>query len=212
MAQDGPAVPTLPGTRAVFGGNGISGLSILAGIAGLVLVVSGLRNASIADTLRSLLRGQPIESGPSMLPRLAASGTPIGAGGSATGSAVASKAASYVGVPYSWAHHDPSGWDCSGFVTWVLHHDFGLDLPDNTHTVTGQFYIWNGAVTVPRAQTQPGDLVCWVSHIGIATSATDMVNAPGIGIATRVQPIYDVPAPIIRRPLAYGPKATKAAA
>jgi cell wall-associated NlpC family hydrolase len=109
-----------------------------------------------------------------------------------------------------WAHADPTGWDCSGFVTYVLHHDFGLTLPDNQHTVTGTFLTWSGATTVTKAQTAPGDLVCWLGHIGIAVDANNYVNAPGFGIATRIQPIpWGSTPPTIRRPNAYGPKALK---
>jgi len=107
-------------------------------------------------------------------------------------------------TPYVWGGATPAGWDCSGLVTWILHHEMGLELPNNTHTVTGQFYIWSGAVTVPRNQCSPGDLVCWPSHIGIAISSSEMVNAPTFGHVTERAKIYNVPAPIIRRPKAYG--------
>jgi cell wall-associated NlpC family hydrolase len=120
-----------------------------------------------------------------------------------TGNAVAQDALQYLGVPYVWAHQDPTGWDCSGFVTYVLHHDFGIDLPDNTHTVTEQFYVWTGADTIPRDQCAAGDLVCWVSHIGIALDASTMVNAANPTDGTLISDIWTVPAPIIRRPQAY---------
>lgn len=181
---------------------GISGLAVLLAAAGAVLIISGLKNAPITDTVRSLLRGKPVESGPSMVPRGKRSGS---AGGTATGSAVAEKAQTYIGVPYSWAHATPDGWDCSGFVTYVLHHDFGIDLPNNTHTVTGQFLIWSGARTVRRSEMQPGDLACWPGHIGIVVSGDGrevMVHAPTIGQKTQLGEIEF--GAVIRRPLAYG--------
>lgn len=186
----------VPGTAG-----GISGLAILGTVAGVVLIVSGLKNASVAETARSLLRGKPVESGPSMLPSKFSGGSSGGGSGTATGTAVAEKAKSYAGVPYSWAHATPDGWDCSGFVTYVLHTDFGLELPSNTHTVTGQFYVWSGALTVPREECQPGDLVCWIGHIGIATSKDTMMHAPGIGMKTQEGSIGF--GAVIRRPLAY---------
>ena len=181
---------------------GVSGIGLALGLTGAVLVVSATRNQPVADTLRSLIRGEPVAVRPSGFVPDTTVGGDI-RGGSVTGENVAKTAASYIGVPYQWAHHTPAGWDCSGFVTWVLHHDYGIDLPDNTHTVTGQFYVWSGAVTVPRDQCQAGDLVCWISHIGIAINATQMVNAPGTGQLTKVDNIYGFPAPIIRRPKAY---------
>jgi cell wall-associated NlpC family hydrolase len=183
-----------------------SGFGLALGVAGVVFVFSAVRNQTVADTLRALIRGEPLAVKPTGFvaegsPSFGAGGTVVG--GSATGQAVATKAMSYAGVPYRWAQHTPSGWDCSGFVTWVLHRDFGIELPNNVHTVTGQFYVWGGARSVPRGECQAGDLVCWVSHIGIAINRDQMINAPRPGEVTQVDKIWTFPAPLIRRPLAY---------
>lgn len=191
---------------------GINGIGVATIVTGLIVLWSGLKNATVLDTLRALTRGEPIPSAGSDLaaarsqvattPGVINLGSSVNGAGSTTGAAIAADAQRYIGVPYVWAAATPDGWDCSGFVTYVLHHDFGLNLPDNNHTLTYGFYVWSGAITVARDQCQPGDLVCWWSHIGIATSKDTMVNAPGIGIPTREQEIG--PGPIIRRPLAYG--------
>lgn len=107
--------------------------------------------------------------------------------GSAFGNAIAQDALKYEGkVPYKWGGADPSGWDCSGFATYVLHHDAGLQLPSNTHTVTMQFLTWSGAVTIPTAQAQAGDLVCWPTHVAIAVSSTECIGAETYGVGTVV--------------------------
>lgn len=208
---------------------GISGVAVLAAGAGGLLLYSSIKNASVADTLRSLIKGQPVvgESAGSLAQAetavqqlLPASAAATGggesaaslAGGESPGATAAADAAKYLGVPYRWAGADPSGFDCSGLVTWVLHHDMGIQLPDNTHTVTGVFYVWTGARTVPRAQCQPGDLVCWPSHIGIATDAGNMIHAPHTGDVVRRAAIWNTPAPVIRRPLAYTGRQTLAPA
>lgn len=183
-------------------GGRISGLAIAAGGAGFVLLLSAYKNRSITDTLRAVLRNEKLA------PSSGLAGTEVQAitagSGTATGAAVAATAQSYVGkVRYRWAGADPTGWDCSGFVTWVLHHDHGIDLPSNTHTVAAVFYAWPGATDVPRSDCQPGDLVCWVSHIGIAISKDQMVHAPTAGQLTQVSNIWSVPKPVIRRPKAY---------
>lgn len=90
---------------------------------------------------------------------------------------IAAQAQRYTGVPYRWGGADPSGWDCSGFVTYVLHHDLGLDLPDNQHTVSQSFLTWSGATTVAREQCQAGDLICWITHIAIATGPDTGIGA-----------------------------------
>jgi cell wall-associated NlpC family hydrolase len=71
----------------------------------------------------------------------------------------------------------PAGWDCSGFVTYLLHHDLGLNLPSNSHTTSQQFLVWSGATTVPREQCQAGDLICWITHIAIATGPDTGIGA-----------------------------------
>ncbi len=155
-----------------------------------------------------------LPSGPSMLGNAglglgstAAGGAAVGASftaGATMGAAVAAKAQTYLGVPYKWGGETPAGWDCSGFVTYVLHHDSGIDLPSNVHTIAAQFYAWSGARSIPRAQCRAGDLVCWVSHIGIATGPNTMINAPKPGTATQIDQIWSAPPALIRRPIAYG--------
>lgn len=191
---------------------GVSGLGAATIVSGLIIMWSGLKNATVLDTLRSLARGEPIPTAGSEIDaarQVVASRGPVNLGssvngaGTTTGAAVAAAAQRYIGVKYVWAGEDPeNGWDCSGFVTYVLHHDFGLNLPSNDHTTSQGFYVWSGAITIPDSERAAGDLVCWWSHIGIAVDHDNMVNAPGIGIPTRVQPIY--PGSITRRPIAYG--------
>jgi cell wall-associated NlpC family hydrolase len=102
---------------------------------------------------------------------------------------IADDARKYLGVPYKWGGADPNGFDCSGLVTWVLHHDLGYNLPSNTHTVTLQFLTWTGASDVPRSQATAGDLCCSTGHIGIAVDGSNMIHAPDIGDHVKIGPI-----------------------
>ncbi len=191
-------------------GGKVSGLAVAAGIGGGIILLSAYKNATILDTLRAVLRNDKIVSRGPGLSGITTSGI-TGSGqagpGSSTGAAVAATAASWVGkVPYRWGGEDPSGWDCSGFVTYVLHTQNGIDLPSNVHTTAAGFLIWGGATTVPRSECSPGDLVCWASHIGIAVSSSEMINAPTFGHMTERARIWSVPVPTIRRPKAYAAK------
>lgn len=193
----------------------MSGLAIATLTGGAVFLLAGLRNATLADTARALVKGQKIPSQGSDLDTARITtrqqagmdqDLSAGPGGTPEGTRVAAAAESYVGqVDYVWAGEDPiHGWDCSGFVTWVLHHDMGIELPDNVHTTAAGFLVWGGARTIPRAQCAAGDLVCWASHIGIAISNTEMANASRPGTKTEIDKIWSVPAPTIRRPIVYG--------
>lgn len=204
---------------------GVNGAAIGLIAAGVVLAYSGIKNATAADTIRALIKGQPVQgsSSGSFIESLVtikgqlaegAAGNEGGPGvGGQVGGAIAggqlnaailAAVAKYKGVPYVLGGASRRGVDCSGLVTLALR-DVGLNLPSNTHTVTGQFYAWDGAVTVPWAQMMPGDLVCWPGHIGIAASSPDakgnatMWDAPHTGSKVQVQRIWKIPPPIARR-------------
>lgn len=191
----------------------VSGLSVGAIALGIVMLVAGSHRSPIADVLKAAIKGEPIprnvwDTDPTLAhspgaPVLSSVQVPAGLGGSAMGRAVAADAITYVGkVPYSWAHATPSGWDCSGMVTWILHHDFGINLPNNNHTLTGGFLAWTGASVVARKDVQPGDLACWPGHIGIVIDDKHMVAAASPSQGTIIDK-YDVGFPIFKRPNAY---------
>ena len=161
---------------------GVSGTGLALATIGGLLVAGGLTNRSPLAVLKGIASGAnpnaPSSTGlisPSESAAIAAVGANLTALPGNNRSATAAQKS--LGVPYKWGGADPSGWDCSGFVTWVLHHDVGLNLPSNTHTVTGQFMVWSGAQTIPTAQAEAGDLVCWLTHIAIAIDNTTCIGA-----------------------------------
>jgi peptidoglycan DL-endopeptidase CwlO len=126
---------------------------------------------------------------------------------------IVSDAMSYVGGPYVWGASGPpgSGNDCSGLVNHVLGADLHMGIPGHSDgqysghgPVTGQYYIWSGATTVPAAQMEPGDLCCWPTHIGIATGDGQMISAlnPSAGVVvTTVQGGAPIGEPLLVRRL-----------
>jgi len=73
-----------------------------------------------------------------------------------------------IGVPYVWAGTDPSGFDCSGFTTYVMK-EFNKTLPRRAEDQ------YNSARKVKQRHVQKGDLVFFnngsgISHVGIIVS------------------------------------------
>jgi hypothetical protein len=97
-----------------------------------------------------------------------------------------------LGTPYVWGGNGRSdgGFDCSGLTT-AAYASAGLHLPR-----TAQLQ-YNAMPKLPAdSQVQPGDLVFFgsgprsVTHVGIAISPTQMINAPQSGEVVKVAPLH----------------------
>lgn len=107
-----------------------------------------------------------------------------GFGAASQSGGVVSVAVQYLGIPYKWAGATPlTGFDCSGLVQYVFA-QLGVALPHNTVAQ------WNSpnAVSVPRNQLQPGDLVFFdkLDHVGIYVGNGNFIDAPHTGAFVRI--------------------------
>lgn len=107
-------------------------------------------------------------------------------GGSTSG--VVSLALQYLGVPYLWGGATPGGFDCSGLVQYV-YAQLGVSLPHNTVAQ------WHDpiAVSIPRDQLQPGDLVFFnrLDHVGIYIGGGYIIDAPHTGTDVRIDSLSE---------------------
>ena len=91
-----------------------------------------------------------------------------------------------IGTPYIWAGQTPWGFDCSGFVIWILQ-VFGV-LPSGDWTadsLSKRFERMKPMEYTPRF----GDLVCYgtkqrITHIAIYSGAGNQIAATGGGSDT----------------------------
>lgn len=183
----------------------------IAGV-GAVFLWSGLRGKSVTAVLRAILSGQnPTTLGATnSITALSGTGNPYAvplgssgiSGGTATGQQIATDALKYVGHAYIYGGapgaSGTNGWDCSSFVNWVLNHDLmqpipgfaGGQWPPTTHGPATGSYLSFGT-SIPAQQVGAGDLCVWSTHIGIATTNTDMVSALNPQLGTQVTGILD---------------------
>nr|WP_275902099.1 C40 family peptidase [Brevibacterium zhoupengii] len=89
-------------------------------------------------------------------------------------------AAKGVGTPYVYGGTSQSGWDCSGYTSWV-YSKVGVNLPRSSGAQKA-----SGTV-VSQSEAKPGDLIWHPGHIGIYAGDGQMYDAgsPGSGTSKR---------------------------
>lgn len=91
-------------------------------------------------------------------------------------------------IPYVWGGKTPAGFDCSGFVSYVVQEAIGKSLP--SYTVAMENYVTPKAVS----DAQPGDLLFWgghgsTYHVAIYLGNGQFAAAPQPGENVKVQTI-----------------------
>ncbi len=91
----------------------------------------------------------------------------------------------YQGVPYVYGGSTPTGFDCSGFTSYV-YAQVGVTLP---HSSSAQ---GAGGIRISAADARPGDIVAMDGggHVGIYLGGNSMIDAPYPGKTVQVRPIY----------------------
>jgi cell wall-associated NlpC family hydrolase len=104
---------------------------------------------------------------------------------SPVGQQIVNQAMRFLGYPYVWGGTTPAGFDCSGFLYYVVNQVAGNNYPRSLEAQV------NRGTYVPSDQLQPGDLVFqqntyqWgLSHAGIYIGNGQFIHAstPGSGV------------------------------
>lgn len=103
--------------------------------------------------------------------------------------AVVDEAMRYLGTPYVYGGSSPSGFDCSGFTSYV-YRQLGVSL---NRTAAGQA---SNGYAVSKSELQPGDLVMFntmgsgIGHVGIYIGDGNMIHSPQPGRSVCIESIY----------------------
>ncbi|WP_368259591.1 C40 family peptidase, partial [Enterococcus sp. 2201sp1_2201st1_C11_2201SCRN_220225] len=102
-----------------------------------------------------------------------------------TGGDLIATAYKYIGTPYVWGGSTPSGFDCSGFTSYVYREAYGREIGRVTTAQEG-----NGPVISVNA-AKAGDLLFWGSpggsyHVAIALGGGQYIHAPQPGESVKV--------------------------
>ncbi len=110
--------------------------------------------------------------------------------GSVTGKQIVAKAEQYLGVPYKWGGTSPSGFDCSGFVYYVLRSQ-GINASRTLKTMYAQ------GTKVSKSELEPGDIVFFentykagISHVGIYVGDGQFIHSPSSGKVVSYADLY----------------------
>ncbi|MCO5259260.1 MAG: C40 family peptidase [Crocinitomicaceae bacterium] len=121
-------------------------------------------------------------------------------------------AKSLVGTPYKYSGMTPSGFDCSGFVNYVVNH-FGFSIPRPSYLIAEQ------GETIKLSDVKPGDLLFFkgsnlnspkVGHVAMVVSRNEdeiniihSSNGKGVAIENIIKSRYYIPRFIKAKRMSY---------
>jgi cell wall-associated NlpC family hydrolase len=100
-------------------------------------------------------------------------------------SSVLGYAQQFIGVPYVYGGTTPSGFDCSGFTSWVFRNTRGIEIGRTTYD---QIAL---GTHVSASAIQPGDIVVQYGggHVGIYMGNGMMIHAPKPGRSVVIESV-----------------------
>lgn len=106
------------------------------------------------------------------------------------GANIVEYAKTFLGTSYASGGNSPRGFDCSGYVQYVMR-NFGVEMP---RTSTDQYSI---GIRIAKSELMPGDLVyfkysassSWLNHVGIYVGDGNFIHSPVPGQSVKISPL-----------------------
>lgn len=108
----------------------------------------------------------------------------VSSGNTSAAQTIVNAAYGQIGVPYVYGGTGNGGWDCSGLVQYC-HSAAGIGLPRTSQS--------QGGCGIAVSNPQPGDIVCYGTHVGIYIGGGQMIHAPKPGDVVKVAAVYGSP-------------------
>ena len=84
----------------------------------------------------------------------------------------------FIGVDYYYTGASPSGFDCSGFVSYVYSNYYGISLPHQSNSISQQ------GTAISAADVTVGDVICYdytgdgvVDHVALYVGGGSIIHA-----------------------------------
>lgn len=153
------------------------------------VVERAARTSDVVPVVNSSVAESAIVVEPAPAPVVVAAPAPAPAPAPAVGQQILDVADDYAGVPYVYGGTTPSGFDCSGYTSYV-YRQVGVEIP---RTANAQK---QAAAGISRGEAVPGDLVFFSNsggrayHVGIYAGDNLMWDAPRSGKPVQLRAIW----------------------
>lgn len=184
-------------------GAGVNGLAVGLMTGGGLLLWAGIRNVTVADSLRDVLSmenagapisvpfGQVVSGLGAYTGDVDGGNTASTAAGNAAAGSLVAAVRSQIGKPYRWSATGPDAFDCSGLVYWALKSSGYPDVPRFTTATFGGWAKSNGFTKITDAsQFAAGDIVVKAGHMGVCSGPGTMIDAPHTGAYVREEALW----------------------